>query len=122
MHFEIVPLEKQYQPLSEVLDLPPNTTYDLTVYETSSREELPARIRNADVIIVSTVRLDAETLGHASSLRTIITSGPGTDCVDLQFCKAWGIRVCNCPGANLETVSEHAISLYFAAQPQDGFT
>jgi lactate dehydrogenase-like 2-hydroxyacid dehydrogenase len=119
MHFEIVALESQHQPLFETLDLPPNTTYTLTRYTTTStRDELHARVRNADIIIVTTVTLDAETLSHnvTPRLRYVIVSATGTDCVDLHTCKARAIRVYNCPGANLETVSEHAISLYFAAR------
>ncbi|KAF2622540.1 glycerate dehydrogenase [Macroventuria anomochaeta] len=119
MHFEVVALEKQHQPLFETLDLPPNTTYSLTSYQTTStRDELHARIRNADIVVVTTVKLDAETLSHnvTPRLRYVIVSATGTDCVDLQSAKARAIRVCNCPGANLEAVSEHAISLYFAAR------
>ena len=119
MHFEIVALEKQLQPLFETIDLPQGTTYSLTSYQsTSTRDELHARIRNADVVIVTTVKLDAETLGHdvTPRLRYVIVSATGTDSVDLQAAKARAIRVCNCPGANLEAVSEHAISLYFAAR------
>lgn len=119
MHFEIVALESQHQPLFETLDLPPNTTYTLTKFTTTStRDELHARVRNADVVIVTTVALDAETLSPKVTprLRYVIVSATGTDCVDLQSCKARAIRVCNCPGANLEAVSEHAISLYFAAR------
>ena len=119
MHFEIVALEKQLQPLFETIDLPQGTTYSLTSYQsTSTRDELHARIRNADVVIVTTVKLDAETLDHdvTPRLRYVIVSATGTDSVDLQAAKARAIRVCNCPGANLEAVSEHAISLYFAAR------
>ncbi|KAF3033263.1 hypothetical protein E8E12_003825 [Didymella heteroderae] len=118
MHFEIVALEKQHQPLFETLDLPPNTTCSITAYQSTTRNELHARIYNADIIIVTTVKLDAETLSHdvTPRLRYVIVSATGTDCVDLQSCKARAIRVCNCPGANLEAVSEHAISLYFAAR------
>ncbi|KAJ4376756.1 hypothetical protein N0V86_006873 [Didymella sp. IMI 355093] len=118
MHFEIVALEKQHQPLFETLDLPPNTTYSLTSYQSTTRDELHARIRNADIVIVTTVKLDAETLSLdvTPRLRYVIVSATGTDCVDLHSCKARAIRVCNCPGANLEAVSEHAISLYFAAR------
>lgn len=116
MHFEIVALEKQHQPLFQTLDLPQNTTYSLTAYQSTTRDELHARIRNANIVIVTTVKLDDEALSAAIALRTVIVSATGTDCVDLQSCKARAIRVCNCPGANLEAVSEHAISLYFAAR------
>ncbi|KAF1364445.1 glycerate dehydrogenase [Lizonia empirigonia] len=98
MEWNIIALEKQHQPLLETLDLPPHTTFRLTAYETTkSRDELHARICNAHIIIITTVKLDAETLSH-------------------DACQSRAVRVCNCPGANLEAVSEHAISLYFAAR------
>lgn len=40
----------------------------------------------------------------------------GTDCVDLSACASRGIRVSNCPGANVEAVAEHAMGLYFATR------
>lgn len=119
MHWEIVALERQHQPLFETLDLLPNTTYNLTAYEsTKTREDLHARVHNANIIIVTTVKLDAETLSHAVTpdCRFVIVSATGVDPVDLAAAKKRAIRVCNCPGANLEAVSEHAISLYFASR------
>lgn len=120
MHHEIVALEKQHQPLPPTgFSFPPPTTYTLTAYDsTSSRNELHARIHNATIIIVTTVKIDAQTLHPAITphLRYIAVSATGTDLVDLAAAKARGIRVTNCPGANLDAVSEHAISLYFAAR------
>ena len=50
----------------------------------------------------------------------------GTDPVDLEACQKRGVRVTNTPAANLDAVSEHAISLYFAARRRtvlmDGLT
>jgi len=120
MHHEIVALEKQHQPLPvDGFAFAPGTTYNLTAYEsTSSRDQLHERIRNATIIIVTTLRLDAETL-HPTitpNLRYIAVSATGTDPVDLDACRSRNIRVTNCPGANLDAVSEHAISLYFAAR------
>ena len=40
----------------------------------------------------------------------------GTDCVDKAAAAARGITVCNCPGTNVESVSEHALGLYFATR------
>ncbi|KAF2828043.1 hypothetical protein CC86DRAFT_393220 [Ophiobolus disseminans] len=113
----IVALEAQHQPLPvEGFEGFPNT---LTVYEkTSTREELHARLRNATVAITTTVKFDAETLDPnvTPHLQYIAVSATGTDPVDLVAAKSRGIRVTNCPGANLDAVSEHAISLYFAAR------
>lgn len=115
MH-EIVALEKQHQPLPAAgFDFPNN----LTAYETTStRDELHARIRNATIVISTTVKLDAAALDPTVSprLQYIAASATGSDHVDLAAAKARGICVTNCPGANLDAVSEHAISLYFAAR------
>jgi lactate dehydrogenase-like 2-hydroxyacid dehydrogenase len=117
MHHHIVALEKQHQPLPvDGFGFFPNT---LTAYQsTSTREELHARIRDATIIITTTVKLDADTLDPQVTphLQYIAVSATGTDHVDLAAAKARGIRVTNCPGANLDAVSEHAISLYFAAR------
>ncbi|KAH7080869.1 D-isomer specific 2-hydroxyacid dehydrogenase [Paraphoma chrysanthemicola] len=113
---QIVALEKQHQPLpTNGFDFPST----LTAYEkTSTREELHERVRNATIVITTTVKLDAETLHPdvTPRLQYIAVSATGTDPVDLVVAKQRGIRVTNCPGANLDAVSEHAISLYFAAR------
>jgi lactate dehydrogenase-like 2-hydroxyacid dehydrogenase len=116
MHHQIVALEKHYQPLPENGFEFPNT---LTAYQaTSTREELHARVRNATIIITTTVKLDATTLhpNVTPHLQYIAAAATGTDHVDLAAARARGIRVTNCPGANLDAVSEHAMSLYFAAR------
>jgi lactate dehydrogenase-like 2-hydroxyacid dehydrogenase len=119
MHYEIVALESQHQPLFSSLDLPPGTTYRLTAHDTTStRAQLHDRIRNAHIVITTTVHLDAETLSRQVTphLRYVVVSATGVDHVALDAAATRGIRVTNCPGANLDTVSEHAMSLYFAAR------
>jgi glycerate dehydrogenase len=110
----IVALERVHQPLPQKFDFP----HTLSVYEKTSHEELHERIHDATVIITTTVKLDAATLDPAITphLQYIAVSATGTDHVDLVAAQARGIRVTNCPAANLDTVSEHAISLYFAAR------
>lgn len=120
MHHEIVALEQQHQPLPAYgFQFPPHVTHNLTTHwTTSSRAELHARVRNATMIVTTTVKIDAETLHPevTPKLQYIAVSATGTDPVDLAACKQRGVRVTNCPGANLDAVSEHAISLYFAAR------
>ncbi|KAH8731628.1 hypothetical protein GQ44DRAFT_642878, partial [Phaeosphaeriaceae sp. PMI808] len=115
MH-EIVALEKQHQPLPAAgFDFPNN----LIAYETTStRDQLHSRIRNATIIFTTTVKLDAAALDPTVTphLQHIAVPATGTDHVDLAAAKARGIRVTNCPGAANDAVSEHAISLYFAAR------
>lgn len=112
----IVALESLHQPLPQDGFGFPST---LTTYpKTDSREDLHARVRDATIIITTTVRLDASTLAPTVTpkLQYIAVSATGTDHVDLEAARARGIRVTNCPNANLDAVPEHALSLYFAAR------
>lgn len=120
VHHEIVALEKIHQPLPSSFNLSPPNTYNLTTYDKpdSSPEVLHPRIRNASIIIITTINISAETLASdvTPNLQLVAVMAAGTDSVDLDACKRRGIRVTNCPAANLDAVSEHAISLYFAAR------
>jgi lactate dehydrogenase-like 2-hydroxyacid dehydrogenase len=119
MHHEIVALERVSQPLPDAFDFPTDTTYTLTTYDqTPTKALLHERVRHATIILVTTVKLSAETLSsHVTpNLRLVAVMATGTDCVDLEACNQRGIRVTNSPAANLDAVSEHAISLYFAAR------
>ncbi|KAF1952158.1 glycerate dehydrogenase [Byssothecium circinans] len=129
MHHQIVALELIHQPLPSAFDFPTGTTYTLTTYEsTPTKQILHSRVCNATILIVTTVKLDAETLSSdvTPNLRLVAVMATGTDPVDLNACKQRGIRVINSPAANIEAVSEHAISLYFAARRRtvllDGLT
>ncbi|OCL02814.1 hypothetical protein AOQ84DRAFT_357203 [Glonium stellatum] len=117
MHHNIVALERIHQPLPEFGFAPP-TTFTLTSYEKTDSSELYERIHDATIIIVTVVQIDAAALSPAvtPNLRLVAVMATGTDCVDLEACKARGVRVVNCPNANIDSVSEHAISLYFAAR------
>ncbi|CAN9115859.1 unnamed protein product [Alternaria sp. RS040] len=125
MHHEIVALEEHQQPLPlDGFSFPATITHNLTAYATTStREELHSRIHNATIVITTTIKLDAETLRPSvtPNLRYIAISATGTDPVDLDACRARNIRVTNCPGANIDAVSEHAIGLYFAARRRTVF-
>ena len=118
MHHEIVALERIHQPLPQSFDFPSSTTYNLTIYDRPDATLLHSRIKNATVLIVTTIKISAETLSPnvTPNLQLIAVMASGTDPVDLEACRARGIRVTNCPAANVDSVSEHAISLYFAAR------
>ncbi|KAF2864914.1 glycerate dehydrogenase [Massariosphaeria phaeospora] len=118
MHHEIVALERLMQPLPPSFDFPPHVTYTLTSYDHTLPADVAARVRNATIIIVTTARIDAATLHPAVTphLRLVAVMAAGTDPVDLAACRKRGLRVTNCPAANLDAVSESALSLYFAAR------
>lgn len=117
IHHEIVALEGVHVPIPS-FTLPHPHTHNLTVYQRTSQRELPDRVKDATILILSICSITAETLSPAitPNLQHIAIMAAGTDSVDLEACQKRGIRVTNCAGANVETVAEHTLGLYFAAR------
>jgi D-lactate dehydrogenase len=71
----------------------------------------------ADAEIVTTFvqsRLDAAVLAELPKLRLVATRSTGYDHIDLDYCAAHGITVCNVPDYGDHTVAEHAFALLLA--------
>ncbi|XDG04981.1 hypothetical protein ABKA04_004596 [Annulohypoxylon sp. FPYF3050] len=116
-HLNIVALETFFTPIP-TLTVPPPHTFTLTTHHRTSLLDLPSRIRNAHILITTTLPLRAETLAPSATpnLRLIAVLASGVDSIDLAACAARGIRVLNSPGCNVAAVAEHAVALYFAAR------
>lgn len=116
-HHHIVALEAAICPIPE-FSLPSPYTYDLTTYPKTTQAEIPSRIRDATILITTTIALSAAVLSPEISpnLRLIAAMATGTNSIDLEACKKRGIIVCNCAGANVASVAEHAIGMYFTAR------
>ncbi|ETS87109.1 hypothetical protein PFICI_00937 [Pestalotiopsis fici W106-1] len=116
-HFNIVALETFFCPLPP-LTVPSPHTFTLTEYTRTAAHETAERIRDADIIITTTLRLDASVLSSTTcpNLKFIAVMASGTDSIDLDACKERGIRVVNSPECNVTAVAEHALGLYFAAR------
>ncbi|KAJ5120315.1 uncharacterized protein N7515_009703 [Penicillium bovifimosum] len=111
----IVVIEAIHCPIPE-FNLPePHTR---AIHRWTEPSELPSRVKDATILITTTIRLNAETLSPSitPNLRLIVIMATGTDCVDIAAATARNIPVCNCPGSNIDSVSEHAIGLYFATR------
>jgi D-3-phosphoglycerate dehydrogenase len=65
--------------------------------------------------IAGTAPIDTTHLDLAPDLRVIARYGVGVDAVDLQAAAAHGVTVTNTPGANAESVADHALALMLAA-------
>ncbi|KAJ5558813.1 hypothetical protein N7461_002785 [Penicillium sp. DV-2018c] len=111
----IVAIEAVHCPIPEFNIPQPHTR---SIYKWTDPNDLPSRVKDATIIITTTIRLTAETLSPTitPNLRLIVIMATGTDCVDIAAATARNIPVCNCPGSNIDSVSEHAIGLYFATR------
>lgn len=71
-------------------------------------------LADATIVIVNKTSLRAEQLERLPELRLIAISATGTDNVDLAWCAAHGIAVCNIRNYAVHTVPEHTFALILA--------
>lgn len=82
-------------------------------FQVSSREDLDAKIGDADVLVISGLWRN-ELIGLAPKLGFIQSIGAGVDQFSKEALAAKGIRLASAAGVNARAVSEHALSLILA--------
>jgi phosphoglycerate dehydrogenase-like enzyme len=81
--------------------------------EARSRDELDARIAQADVLLCSGLWRN-DLIARAPKLRFVQSISAGTDQYDKPALSAAGIRLASAAGVNARAVSEHAMALILA--------
>lgn len=84
------------------------------IYYTDRNEnpdELVARMRDADIVIISNIPLSAKILEQCSQLKMLSVAFTGLDHIDLEYCKCHHIEVRNASGYSTIAVSEAAVGL-----------
>jgi lactate dehydrogenase-like 2-hydroxyacid dehydrogenase len=94
----------------------PSFAHSYTEYQLTPPNETATRLKDANVAITTTVHITSAILESCPNLKLVAVMAIGTDIVDVAACKERGVLVCNVPAASIESVAEHAISLYFAAR------
>lgn len=90
-----------------------NELGQVTFYDTTKREDIAHRIKDADVIIVNKIVLDEEVLKLASNLKLICVAATGTNNIDLNYTRSRNIVVTNVAGYSTNSVVQHTFSLLF---------
>lgn len=72
---------------------------------------LTERMRDADVVVVSNIKLPAEVLTECPRLKYLSVAFTGLDHIDLNYCNGHGIKVQNAAGYSTTAVSELSIGL-----------
>lgn len=88
--------------------------HELIVFESTSPQQLQARIVDADIVITNKVRLSAESIALSPQLKMIAVAATGTDIIDLAACAQRGIVVSNIRNYAGHAVPEHVFALIFA--------
>ncbi|MDE6624349.1 MAG: hydroxyacid dehydrogenase [Alistipes sp.] len=87
---------------------------DYTGYETSSREEIVDRCREADIVITNKVPFDAATLAALPRLRLICIAATGMNHIDLEAAARQGVVVKNAAGYSTHAVTETTVGAAIA--------
>lgn len=91
---------------------------DIVYYDTrvTDTDELIKRGKDADIIAVSNLPLNAEVIEGCKNLKMISVAFTGVDHIDMDTCRKNNITVCNCAGYSTAAVSDLVfgmlISLY----------
>ena len=87
---------------------------EVTVYDLTLQKDVIDRIGDAEVVILNKVKLTAENLPYAKNLKLICITATGFDNVDLEYCKAHGIGVCNVAGYSTDSVVQLTVAMAFS--------
>ena len=103
--------------LGDDLDLSPlSAVGQVTVYRTSTPEQVMERIVDCDAVLINKIKLGAHNLPLAKNLKLICVAATGYDNIDVAYCREHGIAVCNVVGYSTNNVAQltvaMALSLY----------
>ena len=79
----------------------------------STLEEIPERVKDADVLIVNKIAINEQTIGNAKNLKLVCVTATGTNNLDKEYLKKRGIAWRNVAGYSTESVTQHTFALLF---------
>ncbi len=82
-------------------------------YPYSATEEVPERVKDAEVIIVNKVLINEQTVGNAKNLKLVCALATGTNNLDKEYLESRGIIWHNVAGYSTEAVAQHTFAMLF---------
>ena len=86
---------------------------EVVKYGFSTLEEIPERVKDADVLIVNKIAVNEQTIGTAKNLKLVCVTATGTNNLDKEYLKKRGIAWRNVAGYSTESVTQHTFALLF---------
>lgn len=86
---------------------------EVVKYSYTTEEEMPERVKDADVIIVNKVAVNERSVGEAKNLKLVCVTATGTNNLDKEYLESRGIAWRNVAGYSTETVAQHTFALLF---------
>lgn len=86
---------------------------EVVKYGFSTLEEIPERIKDADVIILNKAPVNEQTIGGAKNLKLVCVTATGTNNLDKEYLAKRKIAWRNVAGYSTESVAQHTFALLF---------
>lgn len=86
---------------------------EIELYDFTAQDEVPARVKDADVVIVNKIRIDEQAIKDAKNLKLVCVTATGTNNLDKDYLKSRGIAWRNVAGYSTQTVAQHTFSMLF---------
>lgn len=87
---------------------------EVVVYPRTSAEEKVERAKDADIILLNKVQIDADTLAQLPNLKYIGIQATGFNVVDIKAAKERGVIVTNIPAYSTDSVAQQTFALILA--------
>ena len=91
----------------------PSFAHEWIEYSESAPDQVAERVRDATIVISNKLSLGEPQLSGAR-VKLIAIAATGSDCIDLNYCRARGIAVCNVRGYAANAVAEHVLMMVLA--------
>ena len=91
---------------------------ETVVFQNADREMLMAEVSDCAAILVRTTVIDRELIVRGRNLKVIARHGVGLDNVDIAAATEHGVKVCNAPLSNINSVAEHVVGMMIALSHQ----
>lgn len=78
---------------------------EVTIYDSTTEDELIERISDADVIVLNKVKITKQAIKSCKNLKLICVFATGYDQIDISAAKEFGVAVCNVPAYSTESVT-----------------
>ena len=84
---------------------------DVTYSPKLGENDLPQEIKDTDILVVRSTKVNSKSIENGRNLNLIIRAGAGVNNIDISAANKKGIYVANCPGMNSIAVAELAVGL-----------
>lgn len=86
---------------------------EIVKYAFTYPDEAPARVTDADVLVVNKMPVNEQTVSGAKNLKLVCVTATGTDNLDKEYLSMRGIEWRNVAGYSTESVVQHTFAMLF---------